>query len=124
MSNPFMQYKQQSINTMSSGELVVTLFEEASKNLNLACKLYIDKNYDPAKICTEKAKNIFTHLITVLDFNYDISQNLYQLYNFFNQQIIVAEVRQDAKPIEEILPLINDLKNTWSEAQKLIHIKK
>lgn len=124
MSNPFMQYKQQSINTMSSGELVVTLFDEIVKNLNMASKMLADKNIDVAMRCTEKSKKIITHLIGSLDFNYDVSQNLYQLYNFFNQQIIVSEVRQNPQPIDEILPLITDLKQTWSEAQKIIHIKK
>lgn len=124
MSNPFMQYKQQSINTMSSGELIIKLFEEAYKNLLRASMLYKENKPSDATVFTEKTKKIFNHLISILNFNVEISQNLYQLYMFFNQQIITAEVKQSAGPIDEILPLISDLKTTWGEAEKLVHMKK
>lgn len=124
MSNPFIQYQKQSINTMSSGELVIKLFEEAYKNLFRASMLYKENKPTEANVFTQKSKNIFNHLISVLDFNVEISKNLYQLYTFFNQQIIAAEIKRTAEPIEEILPLIQDLKSTWSQAEKLVHMKK
>lgn len=124
MTNPFMQYKQQSINTMSSGELVVTLFEEVYKDLLRTSMLMKEEKFEEARAFSEKAKKIFSHLITALDFKIEISQNLYQLYNFFNQEIIAAEIRRSATPIDEILPLISDLKNTWSEAEKLVHMQR
>lgn len=124
MSNPFMQYKQQSINTMSSGELVIKLFEEAYKNLLRASMLYKESNPTDATEYTEKTKKIFNHLMTILNFNVEISKNLYQLYMFFNQQIIASEVKQSSEPIDEILPLISDLKTTWAEAEKLVHMQK
>lgn len=119
-----MQYKQQSINTMSGSELIVKLYEEASKNLTVASKLFKDQNTTAALVCTQKAKDIFQHLISVLDYNYEISNNLYQLYNFFQMQIIRAEAQLNGELIDEILPLINDLKSTWVEAQKIVHINK
>lgn len=124
MSNPFIQYQKQSINTMSSGELVIKLFEEAYKNLLRASMLYKEEKPEEANIFTQKAKNIFNHLISILDFNVEISKNLYQLYTFFNQQIIAAEIKRKAEPIDEILPLIQDLKSTWTQAEKLVHMKK
>ncbi|WMJ24265.1 flagellar export chaperone FliS [Paludicola sp. MB14-C6] len=123
-NNPIMQYKQQSINTMSNSELIVKLYEEASKDLTLASKMFCERNNTAALICTKKAKDIFQHLISVLDYNYEISNNLYQLYSFFNMQIIRAEIQQSGALIDEITPLVNDLKNTWVEAQKIIHMNK
>jgi len=124
VNNPFMQYKQQSINTMSGGELIVTLFEEVTKNINIALIMFGEGKIDVALVNTAKAKKIFSHLIGVLDFNIEISQNLYQLYTFFNQEIIASEARLSGEPLKEILPLVQDLKNTWAEAQKLIHMGK
>lgn len=124
MTNPFMQYKQQSINTMSGGELIVTLFEEVTKNINIAIIMFDEGKTDVALINTNKAKKIFSHLIGILDFNIEISQNLYQLYTFFNQEIIASEAKLNSEPLKEILPLVQDLKNTWTEAQKLIHMGK
>lgn len=124
MSNPFLQYKQQSVNTMSNGELVIKLFEENYKNLLRASMLYKEDKPEEAGAFAEKAKHIFNHLISILNFNVPVSQNLHQLYNFFNQQIISAEIKRKADPIDEILPLVNELKTTWAEAEKLVHMQK
>lgn len=117
-----MQYKQQSINTMSNSELIVKLYEETIKDLTLASKMFNEKNADAALVCTQKAKDIIKHLGSVLDFHYEISHNLKQLYNFFHMQIVRAEAQLSGELIDEILPLIIDLKNTWVEAQKIVHI--
>lgn len=122
--NPIMQYKEQSINTMSRGEQLVTLFDEVLKNLRYGSVLLKDGKYDVAQKCTEKCKNIFSYLSSVLDRKYPVSQDLYQMYYFFNQQIIKAEVRRDPVPLDELLPLVEDLRNTWAQAEKQSHISK
>ena len=123
-SNTFMQYKRQAINTMSGGELVIKLFEEAYKNVLQADMLFNQENSTSALIYTEKAKRIFTHLISILDMSVDISQNLYQLYNFFNQELIRSEVKRSNEPLKELLPLIKELKETWVQAEKSVHMNK
>lgn len=123
-NSALMQYKSQAISTMSSGELIVTLFEGILKNLRVAAQLYEKGDVAVAATCTQKCKAIFDHLILSLDFNYELSNNLFMLYNFFKQEIITAEVKRSADPINEILPLISDLKNTWVEAKKLSHSMK
>lgn len=125
MSNSaLMQYKSQAISTMSSGELIVTLFDGIIKNLNVAVQLFEKGDIDVASTCTQKCKTIFDHLIISLDFNFELSHNLFKLYNFFKQEIITAEIKHEGSPIAGILPLIVDLKNTWVEAQKLSHTLK
>lgn len=124
MANPLDQYKQQMISTMSSGDQLIALYNGAIKNINIAVMLYENKDYKNAEVCTQKTKAIFDYLITVLDFNIPISGNLYKLYNFFKQEIALAEVKRKGSPLTEILPLIVDLKETWLEAQKLTHMNK
>jgi Flagellin-specific chaperone FliS len=123
-SNPIMQYKEQSINTMSKGEQLVTLLNEALKNLHYGSMMLKDKNYATAEKCTGKSKNIFSYLSSVLDWNYEISHDLYNLYYFFNQEIIKAEVRRDAAVLDELVPLVEQMRDTWEEAEKLSHINK
>ncbi|MEG2814056.1 MAG: flagellar export chaperone FliS [Oscillospiraceae bacterium] len=121
MSNPLMQYKQQSINTMSSAELILTLYDEALKNLRIAVMKFDSEEVEIATTCTNKAKEIFKYLMESLDFNYDISNNLFKLYLFFNQEIISSEITLKSKPITELLPLIEDLKSTWTQANRSLH---
>ncbi|MCY1713053.1 flagellar export chaperone FliS [Caproiciproducens galactitolivorans] len=122
--DPIMQYKEQSINTMSKGEQLITLFNEALKNLHYGSMMLKDKNYETAEKCTDKCKRIFSYLSSILDWNYSISKDLYDLYYFFNQQIIKAEVKRDPSCLDELVPLVENMRDTWAEAEKLCHMKK
>lgn len=124
INNPIMQYKEQSINTMSKGEQLVTLFNEALKNLHYGSMMLKDKNYPTAEKCTEKCKNIFNYLSSVLDRQYSVSSELYQLYYFVNQQIIKAEIKRDPAILGELVPLVESMRDTWVEAEKLSHMNK
>lgn len=123
-SNAILQYKQQSISTMSRGEQLVLLFDEVLKNLHHATLLMKENDFTNSEKCTQKCKNIFQYLSSILDFKYPISKDLYDLYYFCNQQIIRAEIRRDPQLLNDIVPLVNDMRDTWVQAEKLIHIKK
>lgn len=123
-NNPIMQYKEQVISTMSKGEQLVALFDEALKNIRYGSMMMKDNNFATAQKCTEKCKNIFSYLSSILNRSYDISNNLYQMYYFFNDQIIKAEIRRDPKPLDDLLPLVEDLRNTWVQADKQNHMSK
>lgn len=117
------QYKNQAINSMTNGELLVLLFDEALKNLKTAVMMVEQNNKETFDKCTEKSKNIFNYLNSILDRKYTLSADLYKMYYFFNQEIISAEIKYNSKPIEDIIPLIEDLRHTWAEANRLTHIK-
>lgn len=123
-SNAIFQYKQQSVSTMSRGEQLVLLFDEILKNLHHASLLLNNHDDTNASKCLDKCKQIFTYLSSVLDHKYEISKNLYDLYYFCNQQVIRAEIRRDSKILEELVPLVKDMRDTWAEAEKLVHMKK
>jgi len=123
-NNPIMQYKEQAINTMSKGEQLITLLNETLKNLHYGSMMLKDKNYATAEKCTGKCKNIINYLSSVLDRQYDISTELYELYYFINQQIIKAEIKRDGTILDELVPLVEQMRDTWEEAEKLSHMKK
>ena len=119
MLNPYEQYKQTSVNTMTKGELLLSLFDGAIKKLNQS-KLLMDNNdYDQSKVLLEKCREIFNYLILTLDYNYEVSSDLREMYSFFNREIVKAIVSRKTKPLEDILPLIRDYRNTWEQADKL-----
>lgn len=123
-NNPIMQYKQQSVNTMSRGEQLVLLFDEALKNIRYGAVLMKKGDYAVAVKCTEKCRNIFSYLSSVLDRKYPISEDLYQMYYFFNQELVRAETRRDPALLDALLPLVEDLRGTWAQAEKQSHLVK
>lgn len=123
-SNPIMQYQEQAINTMSKGELLIKLYDEALKNINYASLLLKQENYPSAEKCIDKSKSIFNYLSSILDKQYDVSGNLYQIYYFWNQEIIRAQVKRDHTILDALVPLIEDMRATWIQAEKLCHMNK
>jgi flagellar protein FliS len=119
MLNPFEQYKKTSVTTMTKGELLILLFDEAIKKLNQGKLLMENNDYDNANISLEKTRKIFNHLIVTLDDKYEISKDLSDMYMFFNTEIIKSSSRKSPEYIEQILPMVKDLRNTWAEADKI-----
>lgn len=112
------QYQEQSILTMSRGELLVKLYDELLKNLRYASLLFGQKQPENAKKYTTKAKDIVNYLFAILDDQYSISANLKQIYSHMLGQIIKANVSGSPAPLEEIIPTTQELRATWAEAEK------
>jgi flagellar protein FliS len=119
MLNAFEQYKKTSINTMTKSELLILLFDEVIKKLNHSKVLMEQKNFENAKINLEKVRNIFVYLMVNLDEKYEVSRELSDIYIFFNTEIIKASSMKSVKYIDEILPMVKELRDTWEEAGKI-----
>lgn len=124
MINPYKNYKNMSINTMTKGEQLVLLFDKIVQRLTLATILFQDNKIEEAIVNLNKTKDIFNFLMVNLDSDYEISKNLMELYTFFNAEIIKSAAKKDISPIAEILPIIKELRDTWEEAEKLSRINK
>lgn len=123
-NNPIMQYQEQAINTMSKGELLIKLYDEALKNINYASILLKQEDYPRAEEYCDKSKNIFNYLSSILDRQYSVSSDLYKIYYFLNSEIIRAQVKRDHTVLDPLIPLVENLRETWVEAEKLCHMKK
>lgn len=118
--NPYQKYKQQSIMTMTPGELLLKLFDETIKQLHYAQDALTEKRYEQANACMQKSSRIISHLNKTLDMQYEISNNLERLYDFFIHKITQANIYKDPSHIEEILPLIEDLRDAFSQADRQV----
>ncbi len=123
-NNPIMQYQEQAINTMSKGELLIKLYDEALKNINYASILLKQEDYPRAEEYCDKSKNIFNYLSSILDRQYSISADLYKIYFFLNSELIRAQVKRDYTVLDPLIPLVENLRETWVEAEKLCHMNK
>ena len=112
------QYREQSILTMSRGELLVKLYDELLKNLKYASILFGQKQTEAAQKNTAKAKDIVNYLFAILDDKYSISASLKQIYSHMLGQIIKANVSGDPASLEEIIPTVQDLRSAWAQAEK------
>ena len=123
-SNPYNTYKELSIMTMTPGELIIVLYEECLKTLNLAV-YYIEekKDMDEAEKSIKKVQRIIHYLDGILDFKYDIANNLHMLYDYFIRTLVQANIRKRSEVIKPLIPLIEELKSSFQQAERKVHTK-
>ena len=118
--NPYQKYQQQSIMTMTPGELLLKLYDETIKQLRYGEVALQQNQYDRANTSLQKAQRIISHLNKTLAMEYEIAQNLEALYDFFSYKITQANVHKDATHITEILPMVIDLRDAFAQAEKQV----
>ena len=123
-ANVYQQYKAQSLETLTKGEIVVKLFEEASKQISLGIFLLNNNNAFKAYNAIAKAQKIIKTLRFSLDDKYAISIELSELYAFIEQNLIVANGSKNIPLLKEMLALTDDFKVTFRQAEKMARAQK
>jgi len=119
MTNPYDTYKQQSVKTMTSGQMLVLVYNELIKQLGLAQQAF-DKNDIPEiNRSLQKSQLIIHELKGTLNFDYSISNNLNDLYDYFYSVILNANIKKDSSELQRIIEMASELKDTFTEAERL-----
>ena len=114
-ANAYSQYKKQSLQTLTPMEIVVKLYDEAEKQMNIAINSIGEKNYEQANKSLQKTQDIVNALRSVLDMSIPMSKDLDALYDFFNRQLVTANMKKDTKMIKELIPLFADLRDAFAQ---------
>lgn len=123
-ANPYQVYKQQSVMTMTQGEMLGKLYEEIVKQLRFA-QVYIgEKDYGKTNDALQRAQRILNHLKATLDHQYEVAGNLEALYNYFLQQIVSANIKKSAQPLEEVIPMVEELGEAFAQADRQLRTGK
>lgn len=122
MQNPYARYKEQSVMTMTQGDMINLLFDETVNRLNKGLYCLETKNYEGSNTHFKKAQAIISHLSSTLDPQYEVSQGLDALYEYFNHQILQANIKKDPEPVTEVLPMIMELKEAFAQADKQVRM--
>ncbi len=118
-NNAYAKYKEQSVNTATPEELTLMLYNGCIKFINLAEVFIDDKNIEKINVNILKAQDIVNELNITLNMDYEVSENLRQLYSFVNERLIEANLRKDKKPLLEAKEIVTELRDTWKEAMAL-----
>lgn len=119
MNNAYEQYKESTIYTSSPEELTLMLFNGLVKFLMQAQMAINEKKIEKANTCIIKAQDIVTEFQCTLDMKYDISHQLYSMYDYMLRRLIEANIKKDEEILEEVLGYARELRNTWEEAMKI-----
>lgn len=114
----FQQYKEQSVNTMTQGELLLLLYDELYKRLSQAELMLDQQNYPVYEASIARAVAIIDYLDPTLDRQYPISGNLAQLYEYFTYELGRAKIGRRKEVLSHVKSMVGELRDAFRQAQK------
>lgn len=117
--NPYQKFMQQSVTTMTPGQLVVALYDKAIVELNKAV-YYIEEEPSIPKAHNSimRVSDIVDTLDSHLKEKYEISKTLANAYRYFRQELIRANIKKDPEILKTLIPFFQDLRDAFAEASK------
>ena len=115
-NNPYQKYQNNAVTTASPGELTLMLYNGCLKFINLSKRAIEAKNIEEKNINIQKAQNIITELMVTLNMDLEISRNMMALYDYANQRLIEANIKNELKLLEEVEEIMIDFRDTWKQA--------
>ena len=109
----YQQYKQQSINSMTAGELLLLLYDELVKRSTLA-SMALDKHENSVDRCVD----IVNYLDDTLDHQYPISKDLSRMYEFFTYQLGRIKIGRNKAELERLRPMFSEMRDAFRTAEK------
>lgn len=114
----YQQYKAQSINTMTQGELLMLLYDELVKRL-IRSELALKKeDFELFETSVVRCIDIVHYLDDTLDMQYPISRDLHRLYDYFLYMLNRVRFGRNKEVLEQVKPQIIDLRDTFRKAQE------
>ena len=119
-SNPYNIYKQNSVNMASSQQLLLMLLDGAVKYTKIARMAILNKDIARAHKELVRVQDIFLELMITMDKNTKYMEDLYNIYDFIKNELAKANLSKDVNIIDEVLPLIEEIRDMWYEVDKKI----
>lgn len=124
-TNPYNVYKQNSVNMASREQLLLMLLDGTVKYTKIARMAIVNKDIQRAHKELIRVQDIYLELMITMDKNGSkYMEDMYNLYNFLKTELGRANIKKDVKIIDAILPLIEEIRDIWYEADKRMKIAK
>ena len=119
-TNAYGVYKNNSVNFASKEQMLLMLLDGAVKFAKRGKLAIQEKDIKMAHNSITRTQDIFTELKVTLDPNAgDWAKQMFNVYSFINDRLLQANIKKDEAIMDEVIPLIEEVRNIWNEAYKL-----
>lgn len=114
------KYRQTQAETASPTQLVVMLYDGAIRFLCQAREKMGPDDLEARHTLLLKSQKIIAELMSSLDMKQggEVAANLQRLYGYMLQQLVEANLRDDPKPIEQVITMLRELRASWAEVDR------
>lgn len=110
--------REQTISAMSSGELLLLLYDELVKRLMRAELALNKEDYDLFEADVTRSLEIVRYLDDTLDRQYPVGRDLARLYDFFSYELNRVKAGRNRTELERVKAMVMELRDTFREAEK------
>ena len=114
----YQQYRQNSLETMTQGELLLLVYDELVKRLKLAHIELGRQQYDNFEKAVDRSLEIVRYLSDTLDRRYPISANLDRLYEFFCYELSRVKAGRNETELERVTRMVDELRDSFRQPEK------
>ena len=119
-NNALNVYKNNSVNYASKEQLLLMLVDGAVKFAKIAREGLIEKNIKKSHENLVKVQDIFTELMVSLDQSAgEWAREIYKVYEFIKNRLFEINLKKDANMMDELIPVIESIRDTWYEAYEV-----
>ena len=114
----YQHYREDALNTMTPGELLLVVYDELVKRLTQAELLLAKEDYTAFENAVDRAVDIVHYLDDTLDRQYPISLDLARLYDFFCYELSRVKSGRNETELERIKRMASELRESFRTAEK------
>ena len=115
--NAYNVYKNNSVNYASKEQLLLMLLDGAVKFAKRGKLAIREKDIKTAHDSLTRTQDIFSELRVSLDTSAgEWAEQMFKVYGFINDKLMEANIKKDEKIIDEVMPLIEEVREIWNEA--------
>lgn len=114
----YQRYREESLNTMTQGELLLLLYDELVKRLKQAGLELERQQYPGFEAAVDRAVKIIHYLSDTLDHQYEISGNLSRLYEYFCYELSRVKAGRNGTELERVTTMVSELRDSFRQAEK------
>ena len=118
MDRGLQNYKAQSLNTMTQGELLILLLDELVKRLMRGDMALEQGDIPLFEASIQRCIDIVRYLDDTLDRRYEVSRGLHRLYDFFCYDLNRIVLGRNKRELDKLRPMITDLRDTFRIAER------
>lgn len=115
-------YQRIQLETASPADLILRLYELLARDLERAeVAMQADAPLEEAHAALVHAQEVVIELLASLDMNAsELSQQLADLYQYWYQRLVRANVAKDASAVAEVRKLLRPIHQAWFEATRAL----
>ena len=114
----YQRYPEDSLNTMTQGELLLLVYDELVKRLTQAELMLAKEQYPAFEAAVDKSLQIIRYLDNTLDRQYPISQNLSRLYDYFCYELSRVKTGRNSEELARVKAMAGELRDSFRQADK------